>query len=394
MNSFNHPVSVLEGNNIFPYWKIQIEVYLQGLGVWGCVNRTRLKPADNTDNKTDIWEKDDAKAKSAIFQTLNMEQIMQVAEKKTSKEVFEQLKSLYSNISKYSKMNTLTQYHAFQMLKTEAPTSAFNRLTTITRALKVLGQTIDDKDFIAKMVSVVPLEKYAPFRMAWDSVEDTRHTIEYLYTRLQNYELMYTVVENTPDEPASSFYAGQQQGNRRGNFRSRGGRGNSRGGGGGGGRNGYWGKEKRCFNSPDHLIRDCDQPRPENDNGDRNSKNGTEGGYGYDNGNGSGNGYSNRNGNETEMVVTPGTAMVTEVVSAMEMAMPVDGDQQTPRAHFQDHTMRKLSKEGATNMTKATTSRTHFLQQTCLCQMRLSKVHGGSSSILMILTLTVSIMMH
>lgn len=291
MTSLRNSVPILEGASNFSLWEIHLKVYLQGLSLWQFVSGDAVLPVGNDAAAIAAiawWKAEDAKAKAHIFQSLNQDEVMQVADKEYSKDVYDHLKTIYSSASEYQKTSTLGQFYSFTMLPNELPTTAYIRLTTIARSLSTLSMKVSDKEFIAKMLSVMPLETFGAFRLAWDSVEEARQTKDFLYTRLQNFELMYKTeaVAAAANNTTVSFFAGRQ--GKRGKFRGRGGRGQGGNRGGGprsGNKNG-----KRCYNcdSPEHLARDCDQPRQEtNNNNEQNPQSG----------NGNGNKTAGHNGN-------------------------------------------------------------------------------------------------
>lgn len=327
MNTFRSNVPTLEGNNNFSIWEIQIKTYLQGLELWGKVDTSVKFPVTGSDEDKAKWNMFDTQAKAAIFQTLQPDEIMQVADKVLSKDVFNHLKQVYSASSELMKLMTQNSYHSFQLRINEPPVASFARLTAITRSLEALGQKTADTDFIAKFLSTLPFDEYSSFRLFWSALDDTKQTKSTLLSQLQ--------ILNTAEEPATAFWTdnnngndgGRRNGRFNGNNREGGGayhQGSNRGGGGGGNgqrfnRSGGGGggndqgsnqnedrpmgnqdgKRWHNCNSTEHLARNCNKPKQDNngggDNINGNWNNNSDNKWNHNDREGDGNGNSNWN---------------------------------------------------------------------------------------------------
>ena len=119
---------------------------------------------DTVDSKEGVDEKKAHTTKAMIFQTLPGDILMQVAQYKSTKEVWDAIKVRYlgADMVQKARLQTLrSELEALKMGENETIRSFASKLGGIKSKFKSLGTTIKDKKIVRKLLIFVP-KKFLP----------------------------------------------------------------------------------------------------------------------------------------------------------------------------------------------------------------------------------------
>ncbi|KAJ9551322.1 LOW QUALITY PROTEIN: hypothetical protein OSB04_015367 [Centaurea solstitialis] len=276
-------------------WAIKMEAIMDAQGVWESIEPEAGVAVDEKKNKS---------ARAFIFQAVPEDILLQVAKKKTAKEVWDSLKMRYLGIDRVQKarLHSLkSDFEALRMKDGESIDEFAGKLSSMVSKYNSLGATLEDGVLVRKLLDSVP-EKYLQLVASIEQYSgvDTM-PFEEAIGRLKAYEdrlrlrngsstgensLMFTKLDcqsNQKTSGGSSSTGGRGRGS---SFPGRGGRSGGRGRGsdrgrgsnrGRGGRGGFgWqrsfgnnyqrGRDKqhiKCFNCDEygHYASECKAPK-------------------------------------------------------------------------------------------------------------------------------------
>ncbi|CAH9098259.1 unnamed protein product [Cuscuta epithymum] len=287
--SLQYPM--LAKNNYTP-WAIKMKVFMQAQGVWDAI-----EPADP---KAEIEDRKDKMAMAAIYQGIPEEMLLSLAEKKTAREAWDALETIYMGEERVKSARIQTLKSEFEMLRMKESESIDDfaiKLHKIATNIRTLGEKFEEACVVKKLLRAVPT-KYLQIASTIEQFGDMETmTVEEAVGRLRCYEerirgheeiegnqLLLTQEEwlarSKKGSNGESSSAPKARGNNGGNNRGRGsGRGRGRGGGRGGrgcnntfkqeaesNRNSSGGRDKsniKCFNCDfyGHYVSECRKPR-------------------------------------------------------------------------------------------------------------------------------------
>ncbi|KAI3523596.1 hypothetical protein L1887_01838 [Cichorium endivia] len=280
---------MLSRNN-YGAWAIKMRVFMQAQGVWEAVE-------PRTAN-TVVEVKKDKMALAAIYQGIPEDLLMSLAEKKTAKEAWEALKTMFMGADrvKTARIQTLkAEFEAMNMKETEGVDEFAAKVTNIVSTMRTLGDTVDEAYVVKKLLRAVP-SKFLQIASTLEQFGDLdKMTVEEVIGRLKAHEermkgygdgddrkLLLTHQEWTERNKKKGNGDSKSKSNRGGYGGSRGrGRGRGRNGGGRGGRgrggshyqkdggggtsNSQDKSKVQCYNCQEygHYAAECTNPRRE-----------------------------------------------------------------------------------------------------------------------------------
>ncbi|XP_078429804.1 uncharacterized protein LOC144701878 [Wolffia australiana] len=152
MSSYQYPQ--LSASH-YTSWAIRVQAIMEDQGVW-----TEVQPAP--DAAVDI--KLDRKAKVHLLQALPEDILMQVAQKRTSKEIWEALSTRFVGADrvKNARLRALkSDFDAMRMIDGESLDDYAGRLSTMSVRYTNVGGTLDDTALVKKLLDTVP-DRYLP----------------------------------------------------------------------------------------------------------------------------------------------------------------------------------------------------------------------------------------
>ncbi|XP_076952260.1 uncharacterized protein LOC143625932 [Bidens hawaiensis] len=226
-----------------------MEAVMDAQGLWDSIEPTTGAVQDEKMNKT---------ARAFIFQAIPEDVLLQVAKKKTAKEIWESLKIRYVGADRVQKarLNTLkSEFEALKMKGDESVDEFSGKLSGMMSKYNSLEATLEDGILVRKLLDSVP-EKFIQLVASIEQTTDVDGMpFEEVVGRLKAYEdrlrlkkgnttgentLMFSKTDSQGSQRSTS--RGNSHGGRvRGSFGERGGRCGSRGRGYCRGRGGRWG---------------------------------------------------------------------------------------------------------------------------------------------------------
>lgn len=172
----------LEGENNWNVWKFQVRVVLNSFGLLEVTNGTTPRPADDSKDLPK-WLEKDAKAQSIIVTRLAERVIAHVVNCNTAAEIWCKLHSVYELKSSASIHLLQQKFFGYSYLPGSTMGEHISQLQDIAKRLLDLGQKIDDRMLITKILMSLP-EEFRHFISAWESVEESKQTLNDLTARL------------------------------------------------------------------------------------------------------------------------------------------------------------------------------------------------------------------
>ncbi|KAI3782062.1 hypothetical protein L2E82_12094 [Cichorium intybus] len=134
-------------------WAIRVEAIMDAQGVWESIEPEAGVAVDEKKNKI---------ARAFLFQAIPEDILLQVAKKKTAKEVWESLKTRYLGADRVQKarLHTLkSEFEALRMKDGESIDDFAGKLSGMSSKYNSLGATLDDSLLVRKLLDSVP-DKY------------------------------------------------------------------------------------------------------------------------------------------------------------------------------------------------------------------------------------------
>ena len=200
---------ILKGDN-YPRWRANTTLLLKSASAWLVVEGTEVRdPADAT--KQAAWDKKDLDAQAIIIPSLDDTQFNHVQNCTTAKAIWEKLKEVNSDSSVLNKQQALTKFLTYKMGIGESPTTAFEEIDALARALGDVGMKLDESLVISKIITSLP-DTFKAFKKAWDSVPDDKQTKAMLYSRLKKESLEMEDEEKPESTDTRAFFSKSQKG--------------------------------------------------------------------------------------------------------------------------------------------------------------------------------------
>ena len=134
----------------YSIWAIKMKSLMRAQGVWDAV-----EPED----PAKVDETMDQKALTAIYQSIPDDVFVLIAEKETSEDVWEALKTnrLGDDRIKQARLQTLkSEFYRLKMKDTESVDDFALRMTTIANGIRGLGEKFDETNAVKKILRAVP----------------------------------------------------------------------------------------------------------------------------------------------------------------------------------------------------------------------------------------------
>lgn len=131
-------------------WAIKMRVFMQAHGVWDAVE-------PRTAN-TVVEVKKDKMALAVIYQGIPEEFVMSLSEKKSAKETWEALRTMFVGADrvKTARVQTLkAEFEAMIMKETESDDDFAAKVTNVVSTMHTLGETVEEGYVVKKLLRVV-----------------------------------------------------------------------------------------------------------------------------------------------------------------------------------------------------------------------------------------------
>ncbi|XP_074342578.1 uncharacterized protein LOC141680182 [Apium graveolens] len=148
--SFGLSYPMLSKSN-YTAWALKMRVFMQAHGVWDAI-----APKDP---KAAIDEKMDKRALAVIYQGIPQDILLSIAEKKTSMEAWNAIKtmSLGAEKVKMAKAQTLKcEFESIRMKENEQLDEFYLKLNSLVTNIRALGETVEEAYVVKKLLRAVP----------------------------------------------------------------------------------------------------------------------------------------------------------------------------------------------------------------------------------------------
>ncbi|XP_022031951.1 uncharacterized protein LOC110933016 [Helianthus annuus] len=166
----------------YTVWAICIKTILEASGLW-----ETIEPAENT--QSDV--KKDKLVIAYLFQAIPEDVMLQVANCKTAKEIWEILKTRHVGVDRVQKArwNTLmSEFELMQMKEDDTVDSFFAKINSVVTRASELGTTLSQPTLVRKLLNVVP-DKFTQIVAYMEQYSDLETmSLEEAVGRLKTYE--------------------------------------------------------------------------------------------------------------------------------------------------------------------------------------------------------------
>ncbi|WCJ34769.1 hypothetical protein M5689_016057 [Euphorbia peplus] len=149
-SSFGLSYPMLTKTN-YTAWAMKMRVFMQAHGVWEAI--------DPKDPKTVVEDKVDKRALAIIYQGIAEDLLLSIADKRTSKEAWEAIKTVHLGADKVKKARAQTlkfEFESLTMKETEQLDDFCMKLSSLVTNLRALGETVEEAYVVKKILRSVP----------------------------------------------------------------------------------------------------------------------------------------------------------------------------------------------------------------------------------------------
>lgn len=150
-------------------------------GIQDIISGIKVEPQDPT--QREVWKKDNAKAMFVISTALEDAQHECLLTCTAAAEMWAKLSTTHERASATSKLQLMQKCHEYKMDPNAATSQHIARVENMARQLQDVGENISEIAVMVKLLGSLP-QKFQTFVTAWESVDPTRQTLNYLRERL------------------------------------------------------------------------------------------------------------------------------------------------------------------------------------------------------------------
>lgn len=169
-NTINYRIEPLTKNN-YDTWKLQAEAILIKSNLWRYVNGEEKCPDDSKEDERKAWLKDDLTAKSDLVLIISPDELRNIKNCKTSKDVWETLSNLFASKGPARKATLLKKLILSKMSDNDNVRDHLNNFIDAVDKLAELEISIND-DLLSIMMLYSLSPSFENFRVAIESRDD------------------------------------------------------------------------------------------------------------------------------------------------------------------------------------------------------------------------------
>ncbi|CAM8892609.1 unnamed protein product [Rhodiola kirilowii] len=232
---FSSKIPHFDGNQ-YDHWSELMENLLRAKGLWNLVQNGFIEPNESaivvlTDAQRDLLDnarQKDQKVKHYLFRAIDREVFEQILDRRTSKIVWDSLKSKYGG-NERTLLNSLRRdFEILQMKDGETITEYFARVMAVANKMRSNGAKMPDSKVVQKILRSL-MEKFTYVVISIEESRDTSvMTVDDLHSSLAVHEQKFKRA-STDDDVQALKVEGPSRGRGRGTIRGRSIRGRGRG---------------------------------------------------------------------------------------------------------------------------------------------------------------------
>ncbi|XP_021991794.1 uncharacterized protein LOC110888582 [Helianthus annuus] len=189
----NSQCPILKATN-YTVWAIRIKTILEANGLW-----ETIEPTENT--QTDF--KKDKATIAYLFQAIPNDVVLQVANFKTTKEIWENLKTRHVGVDRVQKARwhtLLSEFELIQIREDDTIDSFTTKINSVVTRASELGTTLSQPTLVRKLLNVVP-DKFTQIVASMEQYSDLETmTLEEAVGRLKTFEERLKQKKGIPGE--------------------------------------------------------------------------------------------------------------------------------------------------------------------------------------------------
>lgn len=151
------------------------------------------KPAEDSENyetKLKRFTNADKTTRRIIVHSLERRPMELIVSCTTARDMWMKLNSVYDMKSEENLSAVQKQFYDFKWTESESVDYNISKLEVLSSKMKSLGSELSEGMFMNRILSLLP-QKFNHFHSAWDSVEDSKRTVDNLTTRLMSEEMRF-----------------------------------------------------------------------------------------------------------------------------------------------------------------------------------------------------------
>lgn len=175
-------ITSLKDRETYPFWKFQVQNFVQAKGALGHLLGTERKP----DNQAELlkWLEKDGHARSIISVTVSQDIMTDLFACETSNAMWVKLAELYSQKSEDEVDNLYRKLYALQLSESTIP-EYIQQIKNMVSKIKASGETLTDRAIMPVILKGLPDEEaFRTFKGSWALLPTTEKTLKNLYEKL------------------------------------------------------------------------------------------------------------------------------------------------------------------------------------------------------------------
>lgn len=181
-----------------------------------------IENEENYENKLKKFKKADKAARKLIVTTVEKKPLDLLLSCTTASEMWQKLNAVYDLKSEENLSLVQKQFFELKWEVSESVAHNLSKVEQLGSKMKSLGSKVPDSMLLSRILSILP-SKFYHFHSAWDSVDETKKTIDNLTARLMSEEMRMhnhgiadeeNIALVTKSKPANSKQFSHQKGNK------------------------------------------------------------------------------------------------------------------------------------------------------------------------------------
>jgi hypothetical protein len=189
---------LLNGTN-YIHWRFRMEYILRGKGLWEHVSEPSLSSSEDHVERSSAWKKKDEEAKELIVMSVDDDQNSFLFDATTSKEMWENLKDAYQEVSSANKMRLRSLFLNYKKDPRKSMLAHINKVKEMVQELKAIGTEVPKEEIILVLLQSLPEE----YRVVKSSLKTRDNlTVETVCARLREEEQDLDLLVDSEKEKA------------------------------------------------------------------------------------------------------------------------------------------------------------------------------------------------
>lgn len=187
----------------FSIWKFQVEILFKSYDLYDVVHSQDVIESGRDSNER---RRKDAQAQKIIMQTIDKKHLTLIMTCESAQHMFEKLCFLFEKSDEQHRCKLMQDFFQFKFDTKINMTEHLGKLENLAFKLQSLGEKINEKMLLSKILSTLPTE-YNNFITAWESTSLSEKTLKNLQARLISEEKRIKGTESKESSDRVAFKA-------------------------------------------------------------------------------------------------------------------------------------------------------------------------------------------